>query len=179
MPWSSLSTFFCIFHFVFHSSRPQCQPSLVFHFLYHVSLACLCLCLHISCFFVQHFHCASCVAPSLTHSILFCIFSLCHNLTSTSKSFTFYCIVQLSLASLNYTSVNMCCTSNAFSMNHIPCSLICALSSLISHIQCTFLLHLTPLLNPMSWIFALQICQIPHLVPLTCIFDWRTSESYV
>ena len=58
------------------SSKPQNQPSLVFHSLYHVSLAWLCLWLLLSCFFVQHFHCAPCVAPSLTHSVLLCIFSL-------------------------------------------------------------------------------------------------------
>ena len=177
MPWSSLSTFFCIFHFVF-----QLQTSMPTLTCFSFSLSCLfSLLVPLSPYIML-------LCPALSLRTLCCTFLYtfylvlhlqCYNLTSTSKSFTFYCIVQLSLASLNSTSVNMSCTSNAFSMNHIPCSLICAFSSLISHIQCTFLLHLTPLLNPMSWIFALQVCQIPHLVPLTCIFDWCTSESYV
>ena len=71
---SLLSLHLCLFT-LSCSSKPQRQLSFVLYSLYHVSLACLCLCLLISCFFILH--CTPCLAPSQTQSALLCIFSLC------------------------------------------------------------------------------------------------------
>ena len=113
----------------------QCHPSLVFYSFYHVSLACLCLASLYIMLLCWHFHCASCPVPSLTHSDLFCIFSLCILTSFSLISLT--PLIQAFSFNFEFYIGPMSCTSNPLLTNHIPCSVSCTFSSYKSHMQCT------------------------------------------
>ena len=109
------------------------------------------------------------------------VLQLAHsNLMSIYKSCTFYCSYYFQLWSISF---HMWCTSNPLSTNHIPCSLLCTICSLICNasLSCAFVelnvlkFCLASLSNPMSctfdshfWLDPLNLLSI--LAPLFYFF---------